>query len=673
MEKKNASYVLNSIIVAILSASVLLLPIFFLTFTTEAFTIPKELLIVYMALILIFLWGVKTFLEGKVILTTAPFNLPILLFVTIILISAFLSRNRFDALLASIPVIGSALLYFVIINTVKSKKSFSLILFSLILGGIVSSLIFVLYYFKLYFLPIPQIQKQSFNTFGSLIQAIIYILPLFVFCLLSVIRKIRPVSAFPLIAGVCFLIALFFALHQIIFFPQKPIVLPFIYGLQTAAAAVTQDTQRFLLSLLFGSGYGTFLSDFTRFKLPAFNLERNIWNLNFAFSSSFLLELIATTGLLGSLSYLFIAFSVIKTRITKSPLFAALVLTFLLSFILPFSYSSITLLFVLLGIYASYLNMEGDRRVYEVILSTITATKGITGRSALAPIIFLLIITVVGFIGFWTTRFALSDIAFAKSLEAANQNNGQLTYQLQTQAIQDFPYRADYHRIFSQVNLALAGSISQGLQGSSPSAQVQQGVTSLLQQSITSARNAVIISPQTSMNWQNLAQVYRSLINIGQNAEQFTIASLNQAIALGPYNPQLYIQLGGVYYQMRQFQAAEDQFQIAVNLKRDFANAYYNLGHAQEAKGELEKAFTNYQIARELSRDNKESLVKIEAEIKALESRLDEGRSEAKASLETKIEPKTEQPPLSISSPQANLQPQKPQIKISPPPQGERQ
>ena len=116
---------------------------------------------------------------------------------------------------------------------------------------------------------------------------------------------------------------------------QKPLILPYIYGFQIAFASLSQDAARFILSLLFGSGYGTFQTDFTRFRLPSFNLEQNLWNLNFSYSSSYVLELIATVGLAGIISYLFILIKTLKTRTNnKNPIFSAVIATFILSFLL---------------------------------------------------------------------------------------------------------------------------------------------------------------------------------------------------------------------------------------------------------------------------------------------------------------------------------------------------
>src|SRR3989338_4599902 len=104
--------------------------------------------------------------------------------------------------------------------------------------------------------------------------------------------------------------------------PQKQQILPVSFGFQIATAAVSQDTSRLLVSLPFGSGYGTFLTDFTRFKLPNINANPAIWNLTFSYSSTFVLELLATTGILGMLAYFYLLVRVLRTREhALSPLF----------------------------------------------------------------------------------------------------------------------------------------------------------------------------------------------------------------------------------------------------------------------------------------------------------------------------------------------------------------
>src|SRR5690606_15442978 len=124
-------------------------------------------------------------------------------------------------------------------------------------------------------------------------------------------------------------------------------------------------------------------------------------------------------------------------------------------------------------------------------------------------------------------------------------------------------YKSDYYRVFSQVNLALANSVVNNIpQGSSPSAQTQQTVIGLMQQSINAARAAASLAPLSYTNWQNMSGVYRSLIGVGQNAEQFAVASINQAIALNPADPRLYIERGGIFYQLGNYDLAINDFKL---------------------------------------------------------------------------------------------------------------
>lgn len=688
MEKKKIISYLDIASLTVISAICFLLPGIFFTSSTDFFIIPKQILVVGGTLLLLLIWGTKSIVEKKVVLSANPLNLPVFAFGIVLLLSSILSRNKFDSLFATIPMLLAITLFFVITNLIKEKKSLNIVIASLLVGASVASLISTLYYFKVYLLPFTAIRSQYFNTFGSSIQQIAYTLPLLVLVASSVLRKLHfpkfkidkeaikkdyffVLEAFSTIILSTGLITI---LAQIITLPQKPIVLPYAYGLQTAFASISQDASRFLLSLFFGSGYGTFLSDFTRFRLPTFNLEQNIWNLSFSYSSSYFLELIATTGLVGGITFISILVMSIKNKAgSKNPIFVAVFLLFVLSFLLPFSFTVASLLLIVIALYVSSLFVEKDKRVYDISIVALKIglfpfeTTPENGKKSeenvILPVVLMAIILgLCVFVSYYTFKFVVSDVKFANSLQAANANNAQLTYTLQTQAIQEFPYRSDYHRIFSQINLAIANSLVSN--NSNPNQQVQQNIVQLLQQSIGSARNAVTLSPITSANWQNLGGIYRNLINVGQNAEQFAIASINQAIALDPYNPQLYIQLGGIYYQLGQFEAAQTQFQTAVNLKKDFANAYYNLGHALESKGSLEEALSMYQIVKQLVKDNADNLRTIDAEIKTLEEKAGQNAKPA-AVVEN---PTKNQPDLNVNTPETTIPPQKPPIKISPPP-----
>jgi tetratricopeptide (TPR) repeat protein len=154
--------------------------------------------------------------------------------------------------------------------------------------------------------------------------------------------------------------------------------------------------------------------------------------------------------------------------------------------------------------------------------------------------------------------------------------------------------------------------------------------------------------------------VYRGLIGFGQNAETFAIATAQQSISLDPNSPQEYIILGGIYYQLGQWDNAQNQFQLAVALKPDFANSHYNLGHTLEQKGDLQDALTQYEAVRTLVVNDKPSLDQIDKEIAALQ-----GKAQAGQEATTNTTPSQT---LNVNKPEAQLPAQNPPVKIPAPP-----
>lgn len=693
MNDKEIISILKKAILWILSLVVFLLPLLFLTNTTDPFSLPKQVFLVIAASLLLFLWAVLSIFQKKIVLRTNPFVLPLGIFTLIILLSSVLSRNMYDSLAVALPVIASFILFFVMINIVTEKKEFLMVLGALILGAVGTSIISILYYFQIYFLPVAAAQNKYFTTFGSPIQHILYIAPLLIVCLFSVLAGLKKQKIGKsyaelgfLIGGIVLLIGAGLILYQVLTVSQKPNLLPYTYGFQIATAAISQDQNRFLISLPLGSGYGTFLSDFTRFKFPSINNNPVLWNYPFTYSSSFALEILTTTGILGFLAYLFTIYRVLKTRSRyASPLFLGLITILILSFFLPFALSEVFLLYILIGVYASCLFIFQDKRTDTMKISLVALKEGLfsieetdenarrtrSDSRALPVVVALIILVVAGYASFLAVQLLIADTKIAKSLSAANSSNGQAIYNLQREALAIFPYRSDYYRIFSQLNLGLANSISQGVpKGSKPSDQVQQTVSQLLQQAVANARTAVALAPVNAVNWDNLGQIYRSLIGVGQNADQFAIATLNQAILLDPSNPLLRLELGGVYYQLQQYDAAQNQFQIAIQLKPDLANAYYNLGHALESKGDLQSALTAYNTALDLVQANQNDRKALSAEIDALKAKIQQGGNANTQKQTNTTGSATNQPPLGLTAPSVTTAPSKNQVKVPPPPTG---
>lgn len=694
--KKEVLSYIQDVSMIIVGLFFLTLPLVFASVTTDAFTLPKQVLLTGFVFIGTILLCIRMFLDGKVKLQTTPFNLPLLLMTIIMFVSAIVSLNRYDSLIAFVPILFSVLAFFIIINMLRSKKSLFVALSGLVTGGVIVSILSITSYFKIYILPWIDTHAQTFTPFGSMLDQAMFlalVLPLAGYIAYPLLaghrkhinaqaedlleatqsRKTAPGKAIAFgIAFIAIAAGLLVTVFMLITI-QKPLMLPFETGFQTAFASISQDSGRVLWSFLFGSGTGTYLTDFTRFKSPAYNLNANLWSFTFFRSSSFILELLATTGFLGLISFLFLVYRVLKEK----AYFLPIILTIVAAFLLPFSFTITLLFFILLALFAVIRSHTDPSRYPNTEFYFVAFKQGLLsphseGHSeiqskyaAVLPLLFFAVFIIfIGILGYFSLRFIQSDIMFQQSLVAASKNDGRKTYDLQTQAINVFPYRDAYYRIFSQTNLALANSLAAAQpQGSSPSAQTQQDILTLIQQSIASGRTAVNIAPLSAMNWNNLSSVYRSLIGFGENADQFAILTNQQAIALDQNNPQQYINFGGIYYQLGLWDDATRQFQIAINLKPDYANAYYNLGHTYENQNKLPEALQMYQQVQGLVANDQPNLDVINKEIAAIQTKIGEATKAA-----GNVQPSANQENLGVNEPAAQLPERDPREEIQGPP-----
>lgn len=642
MEKQQISRVIDTSLIFIWGLFLLTFPLLFTTLTTDVFVLPKEILLTTVVLLSLILLAVKMILTEKVTLRRTPFDLPVAILLIAFLLSSIFAVNRADSLIAVAPVILAGLGYFLFVHVVKKENTAIFMLTSLSVGAGAAALLAIFSYFKVYPLFFAFTHVPAFTLLGSLIEQAFYF---------ALLLPVTLVLASPLLKGktnnktvtfgslsIVLLAGLLITLLQL-FTTQKPTLLPFETGFQTAFAAISQDTGRIAQGFALGSGYGNYATVFTRFKQVTFNANPTLWTVQFNNSSSFVLEILATTGVLGFLAFLFLLFRVVTKPAVKktNPAYLGLVVLSVLSFILPFSFIEVSLLFILLGIFAVFQSLKSHKEYYDVELKFVALKKGIISLQQIEvpshekyeynrPTAFAIAgicIIFVALFGWYAVRFVLSDMTFQKSLVLAAGNNGSATYQAQVKAISTFPYRSAYYSIFSQTNIALAGSLANLKQPKgAANTQTQSTLYTLIQQGITTGRQATTLSPLTVTNWQNLSSIYRALIGLGQNADTFAIQAAQQAVVLDPNNPQEYIALGGIYYQLSQWDNAIRAFQQAAALKQDYSNAYYNLGHAYEQKGDYQDALTAYQAVKTLVGNDQINLAKINSDITNVQGKL---------------------------------------------------
>lgn len=626
-----------------------LLPIFFLPITTNFFAYPKQgLLIVFALLLLLACIGKMAFL-GRVSFKKGPFDLPIALFALVFIASTFFgSTNKLTGFLNfsdTTLILGLTVLYFVITNNFKlDARRYTLN--ALIISASLLSLIAIYQFIGLgeAFAPVEWLKDKAFTPAGGLLPLATFLGVSLVLALTRIYadwkadqRRFSTVLLFYCFTVLLILAGLGVSLYQLT--SARPILLP-----QQTGWAIAIETMKFVP--LSGIGPQNFINAFSQFRPIAYNLS-NLWAVRFFASSNWYFHLLTTTGILGLGAFLWLIWEVVKTGLTlkNAELFVMLVLLALF----PPNILLLFLLYLFLALYASQL----PAKEYLEESQLLTKIFGV--------LVLLLVIAVFWYGG----KVFAAEVYFKRSFDALAQNRGTETYNLQIKTISLNPHLDNYRVVYSQTNLALANAIA-----SQPelSDQDRQNITQLVQQAIREAKVAIALDPNKASNWENLAIIYRQLINFAQGADDWTIAAYQQAIALDPVNPGLRLSLGGVYYGLQNWDEAIKRFELAVNLKPNFANGHYNLASVYREKGDFEKAVIAMENALSLVPVDSDDWQKANSELEALRKRLAEkAEKEAEKPSETLTPP--EPLPTGIKPPLALPTGVEPEITPSPTPE----
>jgi len=352
-----------------------------------------------------------------------------------------------------------------------------------------------------------------------------------------------------------------------------------------------------------GTGPATYLFDFTAYK-PANVNSSQFWNIRFDSGFNEYLQILATLGGIGLglslvLTLVFIT-SAAKTlneyRAGGQNSFEASLAVAGVTFFVLLALHSSTLVTSVVGIIILAAFMSTNPSLTKELRVKLGAQGDVRELDIFPAILLLIILGLTGLGSFFIGKFALADYSHRLALEAVNKNNGLETYNQLVRAETLNPYNDLYRTDLAQTNFALANAIAsaKGPTPSSPAGSLtdadRQNIQQLLQQAINEGKNATAISPRSAGNWEVLGSIYRQVSGVATNALQFALDAYGRAIQLDPLNPILRLNVGGIYYSNKSYEAAVRFFTDAVNLKPDYANGYYNLSIALRDKGDLSNA-----------------------------------------------------------------------------------
>lgn len=584
-------------------ALVFLLPLFFLPITAEFYIFNKQTLLIGVTGIMAILWLAKMAAAQTLIFRRTVLDLPIILFaIAYLVVSLLAPANKVIALMAPTGVgtiLALTVLYFVITNNM-TVSSIQYSVFSFIASAAILGLIAIYQFLGLgeTLTSIPWLANRLFTPAGGpliLVSLLITGLALSLTLFLKQFGKKGWLESI-LTGGASIIIAvgLILTIYQLL--PGKTTSLVMLSYQDSWAIGI----EAFKQNPLFGVSPGNYLSAFNRFRPVTFN-NNNFWDIRFGSASSYPLELLTIGGLLVLGTYLFLFIKTLglwlhlRGRAKENAISQhlgggderlLLLVGTAMVMIFPWFLGNNLLLLSFTFIFLAMLASLADRG-QAVTLPSKTFSWGALGIGLLL---------IIPSFYFWGRVYA-ADMAFYQSLNALAENRGVVVYNQQIRAITLNPYNPGYRRAYSQTNFALANSIAGQAELTD---QDRANITQLIQQAIREAKVATVLNPTDAVNWENLAQIYRNLINFAQGADQWAIAAYRQTIITDPINPRIRLNFGGLLYGLQDYDAAVRQFQNSVDLKPDFANGYYNLAAAYREQEKYQLAYNAMQVVLNL-------------------------------------------------------------------------
>lgn len=333
-------------------------------------------------------------------------------------------------------------------------------------------------------------------------------------------------------------------------------------------------TETFKRSPIYGVGPGNFIQAFNMFRPASYNAT-NYWTNAFGTSSSGILNAWTELGIVGLVGIFLLVWMAVVIR-KKDYDWLRIVL---IGGVVLFTPATLVGLMLVVWLLA--------QKMSEIKNAGVVVRVGETGFNGAPWVMGAVLVAGSLYTGWGMFRAMLGDVYMRQALVAASKNDGGSTYNLQIKAIGMNPVNAEYRRMYSQTNLALATAL---LTTENPSDDDKEKASVLIQQSVREGKAAVSLDSQNSLYWANLATIYRGIVGAVEGAADYSYQAYTQAVALDPVNPSLRLDLGGLLFAAQRYEEADRVFEQVVVNKQDFANGWYNWANTAKKMNRIDLA-----------------------------------------------------------------------------------
>ncbi len=683
---------------------VFLLPLFFLPWTVSALDFNKQALLITLVSLSLFAWLLKSLIAGKFSFRLSWLHIPIIAFFLVLLVSTIFSLWSYGSFWgwpqitseSLLSLLCLVLLYF-LITSIFGKKEIFYLMTALIFSGFLAALLGVLQLFGRFLLPLDFSKTTSFNTIGAVNSLAIFtavLLPLTIILTTKAKRFLKAFFVIALVLGTVLLVLINFSVAWWLviigtalvitlgvqkrdIFDSRWLVLPMfflvlalffsffrfqipgmpprtieVFLTQRTSFSIAQETLK--ENPILGSGPGTFIYDFSKYKKIDFN-QNPFWNVRFEGGVSKILNSLATTGILGILSFLaligfFIFYGIkslfgnpnkeksakgeatssaqtkkqnalskktIKETSSKEEqtdegflwfLSAGIFVSFVILIIGYFLYqSNLTLNFIFFLLIAGFISLVVPLRKEFLLKSSSLATLGVTFVFTLVFIFGLGILILEG------QRY-IAEASYLKGARAWQQGDSEESVKYLEKAVRINPKVDLYWRELSQIYLQRIKTVAQRTDLSQE--EINNQIQILINNSVNSVKTATDLNPKNVTNWSVRGFVYQNMIGIvsGVEVKNWLKKSYDEALSLEPTNPYFPTQIGIAFLREVSFlpqekqeererilEEAQAQFETAIELKSDYAPARFQIAMVYQAQGKQLEAIEELEKTKSIA------------------------------------------------------------------------